>query len=322
MPKAQLSDLAAFVAVARHLSFRRAAETLNVSPSALSHALRQFEGRLKLRLLNRTTRSVALTDAGHHLLDRIGPALSEIEGAIDSLNQFRTDPVGLLRLNVPRQAARLVLIPLIARFTARFPGITVDIVAEDALVDVVSAGFDAGVRSGSVIAKDMISLPLGPPHRFAVIGAPSYLTGRTIPRHPKHLQAHNCIRYRYPNGRVYRWEFGRKREDLEVEVDGTLVVEDMDLVLDGVRAGLGLGYVFEGQAMADLAEGRLIRMLEDWCPNSSGFQLYYPARSNLSFALRAFIDFVKRNSEHAISGAVGENTLDRARKRSRRGDPT
>ncbi len=293
MGRAKFSELAGFVAIATHGSFHKAAIEIGVSASALSHALRQLEDRLKLRLLNRTTRSVALTDAGQRLYERLAPAFADIGAALDDLNALRSAPVGVVRINAPKQAARLVLMPLIAAFTMKYPAVALEIVADDNLVDVVAEGFDAGIRFGEFLAQDMIAVPIGPPLRLAVVASPGYFDHKPKPAAPGDLQDHVCIRYRYPSGKPYHWEFGRDGSALEVEVKGPLIFDDMDMVADAVRAGAGIGFVFEGQVLGEIEDGRLIRVLDDWCPPYPGFFLYYPSRRNLSFAMRSFIDFVR-----------------------------
>ncbi|MDX2266214.1 MAG: LysR family transcriptional regulator [Hyphomicrobiales bacterium] len=293
MSRAKFSELAGFVAVATHLSFHKAAVDLGVSASALSHAMRQLEDRLSLRLLNRTTRSVALTEAGQRLFARLQPAFLDIAGAVEDLNALRDAPVGTVRINAPRQAIRLALIPLAARFVTAYPGVTLDIVADDALTDVVAEGFDAGVRFGEIIAQDMIATPLGPPQGFAVVASPDYFAVRPKPQTPADLRDHVCIRYRLPGRGVYRWEFAQDGAPLEIEVAGPLIFDDSDLVLSAAVVGMGVAYVFERQAAPLIQAGRLQRALEDWCSRRQGFFLYYPSRRNLSFALRAFVDFLK-----------------------------
>lgn len=293
--RTKFSELAGFVAVATHLSFHKAATELGVSASALSHALRQLEDRLNLRLLNRTTRSVALTEAGQRLYLRLAPAFLDITAAVEDLNVLRDAPVGLLRINAPRQAIRLALIPLAARFVENYPDVTLDIVSDDALTDVVAEGFDAGVRFGEIIAQDMIAIPLGPSLRFAVVASPEYFERHPKPISPGELQNHVCIRYRFPGRYIYKWEFAKGDAALQVDVTGPLIFEDLDLVTDAAVAGMGIGYVFEQQALQHLREGRLVRVLEDWCARQQGFFLYYPSRRNLSFAFRAFIDFVRQS---------------------------
>jgi len=293
MKRVRSTDLAIFLAIANHRSFRRASVELGVTASALSHALRAIEERLEVRLVNRTTRGVALTEAGERLFDRIRPAFLDIDAALDDLNSFRGQPHGKLRINAARVSTKLVLLPIVARFLKAYPSVEVEIVIDDGLVDMVSSGFDAGVRFGESIAADMIAVPIGPRHRFAVVAAPSYFEGRTRPVTPHDLRDHECVRYRFSGGALYRWEFERGGIELEIEVGGPLTLGDQDIIHDAVLRGCGLGYLFEEQAQAAITEGRLIRVLEDWCPFYPGFFLYYPSRRQLPTALRAFIDFAK-----------------------------
>lgn len=286
-------DFQVFLAIAKHRSFRRAAAELGVTPSALSHALRALEERVGLRLVNRTTRSVALTEVGERLHARLQPILLDLDAAFEELNVFRTAPVGTLRINAPRLAARLMLLPLVARFVAAFPAVRVELVVDEAFVDVVSAGFDAGVRYGDLIAADMITVPCGGKHRFAVVGSPAYFESRPPPRTPHELAQHRCIRYRFTSGAYYRWEFEKRGAELAVEVDGPITVGDQDLMVEPALAGAGLAFVFEEQVAEHLAAGRLVRVLADWCPAYPGFFLYYPSRRQLPAALRAFVDFLR-----------------------------
>lgn len=292
MSAASLSDLHAFACVARLRSFRRAAAELEVSPSALSHALRNLETRLGVRLLNRTTRSVAPTEAGERLLARLSPALRDIQGALDEVNAFRDSPLGSLRLNAPRPACEQVLAPLVAAFLARHPGMQVELVADDALVDIVAAGFDAGVRFGERLQQDMVAIPIGPPQRFIVVASPDYLARHGAPRTPRELTAHRCIRIRFPGGALYRWEFSRAGESLEIEVNGALTVGEMPLMIHAAEQGLGLAYVYASYAAAGLAAGRLRTVLDDWRPADEHFYLYYPSRKLLPAGLRAFVDML------------------------------
>ncbi|RJF87609.1 LysR family transcriptional regulator [Oleomonas cavernae] len=287
------ADLATFLAVARHRSFRAAAAELGVSPSALSHSLRAIEERLGVRLLNRTTRSVGLTEAGERLFARVSPAFRDINDAIEDLNAFRGRPMGTLRLNTARQAAQLAVLPVVNRFLAAFPDIRVEVVIDSAFSDIVGEGFDAGVRFGEAIAGDMIAVPIGPRQRSAVVASPEYFQRHDRPRSPHDLRNLPCIRYRFASGALYRWEFERGGAEVEVEVDGPLTLNEQDVMVDCALAGAGLAYVFEGQVEALLAEGRLIRVLEDWCPYYPGFFLYYPSRRQLPPVLRAFVDFTK-----------------------------
>jgi len=288
------SDLAVFLAIATQRSFRKAAVRLGVTPSALSHSLRSIEERLDIRLVNRTTRSVGLTEAGERLLIRIAPAFRDIGEAVEDLYAARGQPTGKLRLNAPRLAANLVLIPLIARFQRSFPGVEVELAVDNAFVDTVSEGFDAGIRFGESIAADMIAVPIGPAtYRYAVVGTPGCFADRPLPRTPHDLREHPCIRLRFSRGGLYRWEFRKDGTALEIDVEGPLTVGDQDIMLAAALEGAGLAYLFEEQALPYLADGRLIRVLEDWCPPEPGFFLYYPSRRQLPFALRAFIDYAR-----------------------------
>ncbi len=294
MQRTDLSDLAAFVAVATHRSFRRAAVELRVSPSALSHAIRGVEEWLGVRLLNRTTRSVAPSEAGERLLARLRPALLDIADAVEDVNAFRDTPTGTLRINVPRPAAQLLLAPVMARFLGANPQMRLEIVADDGLVDIVSAGFDAGIRLGESIERDMVAVAIGPPQRFAIVGSPVYFDRREKPRTPADLRRHPCIRYRFPSGVLYRWPFEKDGQALEVDVDGPLTLGEQELMVRATLDGVGLALAFEGHVEALIAEGRLVRVLEDWCPVFPGFYLYYPSRRQMPAGLRAFIEMVRK----------------------------
>ncbi|KJC33517.1 transcriptional regulator [Bradyrhizobium sp. LTSP885] len=287
------SDLATFLAIARHRSFRVAATELGVSASALSHALRNIEERLDLRLINRTTRSVALTEAGERLFARISPAFLDIDDALEDLNNFRGKPAGTLRFTAARQSAQLVLLPVVTRFLKAFPDVNVEIMINDALIDMVGAGFDAGVRFGETIAADMIAVPIGPRHRFAVVGSSAYFKTHKPPATPHELKGLPCIRYRFSSGVIYRWEFERGGIEVDIDVAGPLTLNDQDLMVDAALDGAGLAYVFEGQVEALIAKRKLVRVLADWCPAYPGFFLYYPSRRQLPAALRAFVDFAR-----------------------------
>jgi DNA-binding transcriptional LysR family regulator len=281
------ADLSIFLAIAEHRSFRRTAVELGVSPSALSHAVRGIEDRLGLRLFNRTTRSVALTEAGERLFARIRPAFNDIADALQDLDSLRDEPAGTLRINAARPSARMVLLPVVQRFLAAYPGVRVEVVTDNALVDMVSGGFDAGVRFGETIAIDMVAIPLGPRQRSAVVGAPEYFERWPKPITPEQLRNLPCIRYRFDNGLYYAWEFERGGVEITIAVDGPLCLNDQDMMLGPALAGTGLAYLFEGQVEAPIADGRLVRVLEDWCPYYPGFYLYYPSRRQLPLALRA-----------------------------------
>ncbi|MEI2298416.1 LysR family transcriptional regulator [Ensifer sp. MJa1] len=287
------SDLSSFLALARHRSFRRAADELGCTPSALSHALKALEERLDLRLFNRTTRSVALTEAGELLLARVAPAFRDIEDALDDLNNFRGTPAGRLKFNAARASAKMVLLPLAARFLEKHPKISIEIVVDNDLVDMVSEGFDAGVRFGEVIAQDMIAIPIGPRQRTAIVATPSYFERHPKPTTPEHLKALPSVGLRFGSGRLYAWEFERGGVELHVEMNSALIVDDQDMMVEAALLGAGVAFTFEEQVRQLINEGKLVRVLEDWCPYYSGLYLYYPSRRQMPAALRAFVDFVR-----------------------------
>ena len=290
---ADLNELTAFAAVARLRSFRRAAVERGVSASALSHALRALEERLGVRLLNRTTRSVTPTQAGQQLLARLEPAMREITDALLDLSTLQHEPAGTLRLNVPRPAARLLLAPMLARFVARYPRVQVEVVSDDGMIDIVRDGFDAGIRFGEHVAADMIAVPVGAPQPFVVVASPAYLAMHGAPGTPRDLLAHACIGRRFPSGRQYAWEFGREEDAVSIAVDGSLVFDDDELMLRAARDGAGLAYVYEADARADIASGRLACVLERCLPPPSRYFLYYPGRRQMPPMLRAFVDMLR-----------------------------
>lgn len=287
------ADLASFLAIARHKSFRRAADELGCTPSALSHALRGIEERLDLRLVNRTTRSVALTEAGERLFERVSPAFRDIDDALDDLNNFRGQPMGTLRFNAPRGAVELVLLPAVTRFMAQQPGVKVEIVADSALVDMVAEGCDAGIRFGETIAQDMVAVPIGGRQRTAIVASPAFFEKHAKPVTPEQLKEIPCIRFRFASGRLYHWEFERGGVELNIEVDGPMTLNDHDLTIRAALDGIGVTFAFEEQVADLIAAGKLVRVLEDWCPYYSGFYLYYPSRRRAPAPLRAFIDFIR-----------------------------
>lgn len=290
------ADLSSFLAIARHKSFRKAADELGCTPSALSHALRTIEERLEVRLLNRTTRSVALTEAGERLVERLTPAFRDIADALDDLNHYRGQPIGTLRINASRPSTQMVLLPLVTRFLAAHPAVNVEIVVNDALVDMVSESFDAGVRFGETIAKDMVAVPLGPRQRTAIVASPEFFNRYGRPRRPEQLKNLPCIQLRFGSGRLYDWEFEKGGVELKIAVTGPLVLGDTGLMVQAALAGAGIAFAFESQVADLVAARRLVRVLEDWCPYYSGFYLYYPGRRQVPAALRAFIDFVKQEA--------------------------
>ena len=290
-----LTDLQTFATVARLCSFRKAALELGVTPSALSHTLRTLETRLGIRLLNRTTRSVSPTEAGSQLLARLSPALLDIASALEEVNTFRDSPMGTLRINVPRAAAQWVLAPLVSRFLLEHPGMRVEVISDDAFVDIVADGFDAGVRFGESLQQDMVAVPLGPAQRFVVVGSPAYLATHGKPKHPRDLQNHRCMRVRFPSGAYYRWEFAKRKQKLEVDVNGPLATNDLPMMVEAAKAGLCLTYTYAQYAQPWLESGELLTVLDDWCPAIPGFYLYYPSRKLISAGLREFVESIKQH---------------------------
>lgn len=292
-----LSDLGAFMAVARARGFRDAARVSGASPSALSDAVRRLEAQLGVRLLHRTTRSVAPTEAGARLMERLGPALGEVEAALDVVNGFRDRPAGTLRLNVPVSAARLVLPSLVPDFLAAYPDIRLEITAEDTFVDLLAAGCDAGIRYDERLEQDMIAVPIGPrTQRFATAAAPAYLDRRGRPAHPRDLLSHACLLARFSSGAMMAWEFERDGEVVRVEPTGPLLVSvgaATELAVEAAVAGTGIIALFEDWLRPHLDSGALEPVLEAWWPRFSGPFLYYPGRRLVPAPLRAFVDFVR-----------------------------
>jgi len=294
MQRGHLNDLLAFLAVGRERSFTRAAAKLGVSQSALSHTIRELEERLGVRLLTRTTRSVSPTDAGERLLRTVGPRLEEVEAELAALSDLREKPAGTIRITATDYAADTILWPKLAKFLRQYPDIKVEIAIDYGLTDIVAQRYDAGVRAGEQVAKDMISVRIGPDMRTAVVGAPSYLRTRSEPRTPQELVGHNCINLRLPtHGGLYAWEFEKGARELKVRVDGQLVFNGTFQMLNAALAGFGLAYVPEDLAQPHLAKGRLIRVLEDWCPPYSGYHLYYPSRRQPSAAFALLVDALR-----------------------------
>jgi DNA-binding transcriptional LysR family regulator len=294
---AGLNDLSAFLAVAKAGGFRDAAPTSGVSASSLSEAVRRLKTRLGVRLLNRTTRSVAPTEAGPRLIERLTPALAEIEASLDLVNAFRDRPSGTLRLNVPGVAARCVLPPIVPPFLAAYPEIRLEIVVEDGFVDVLAAGYDAGIRYDERLEQDMIAVPIGPRvQRFATAAAPSYLAAHGRPGHPRDLLNHACLRGQFASGAMPIWEFERDGEVVRVDPTGPLVVRlgaAADLALSAAVAGVGIIHLFEDWLRPTLDSGALVPVLESWWQSFSGPFLYFPGRRLVPAPLRAFVDFVK-----------------------------
>jgi DNA-binding transcriptional LysR family regulator len=278
MARQPIDDLLAFLAVARERSFTRAAAQLGVSQSALSHTIRGLEERLGLRLLTRTTRSVAPTEAGERLVRTVGPRLEEIDVELAALTELREKPAGTLRITAGEHSAETILWPALAKLLPRYPDIKVELVIDYGLTDIVAERYDAGVRLGEQVAKDMIAVRIGPDFRMAVVGAPAYFGKRPRPKTPQDLTAHDCINIRLPTyGGIYAWEFEKRGRGLKVRVEGQLVFNNIALRLKAALAGLGLAYLPEDQVEKPIADGRLIRVLADWCPPFSGYHLYYPS---------------------------------------------
>jgi DNA-binding transcriptional LysR family regulator len=294
---ADLNDLAAFVAVARSGGFRDGARATGTSASGLSEAVRRLEARLGVRLLHRTTRSVAPTEAGQRLLERLGPALTELEAALDVVNSFRDRPVGTLRLNVPAMAVRLVLPAIVPGFLTAYPEIRLEVTADDSFVDVLAAGCDAGIRYDERLEQDMIAVPIGPRfQRFATAAAAAYLDRRGRPEHPRDLLGHACLRGRFTSGAMPPWEFERNGEVVQVDPTGPLIVGiggAVDLAVEAAIAGIGIVYLFEDWLRPHLGSGALVPVLEPWWLGFPGPFLYYPGRRLVPAPLRAFLDFIK-----------------------------
>lgn len=289
-----LNNLLGFLAVANERSFTRAAARLGVSQSALSHTVRELEEQLGVRLLTRTTRSVAPTQAGERLLHTLGPRFEEIDAELAALSELREKPAGTIRITATGYTVDALLWPKLAKFLRKYPDIKVEIAIDSGLTDIVAQRFDAGVRSGEQVAKDMIAVRIGPDMRMAVVGAPSYFRKRPEPRKPQDLIGHNCINLRLPTlGGLYAWEFEKGARELKVRVEGQLVFNGTYQMLTAALAGFGLAYVPEDLAQPHLARGRLKRVLEDWCPPFSGYHLYYPSRRQPTPAFTLLVDALR-----------------------------
>src|SRR5437667_823993 len=294
MRRENVNDLLAFLAVARERSFTKAAAKLGVSQSALSHTIRGLEARLGLRLLTRTTRSVSPTQAGERLLQTVGHRFEEIEAELEALSELRDKPAGTIRITATDYAADTILFPKLAKFLPEYPDIKVEIVIDYGLADIVAQRYDAGVRAGEQVAKDMIAVRIGPDMRTAVVGAPSYFKNRSEPKKPQDLIGHNCINLRLPtHGGLYAWEFEKGARELKVRVEGQMVFNGTFQMLNAALDGFGLAYVPDDVAQPHLAKGRLKRVLEDWCPPYSGYHLYYPSRRQSSPAFTLLVDALR-----------------------------
>lgn len=297
MDRRALPDLAAFALLAELRSFRRAGAALGVSASALSHRLRRMESDLGVRLLNRSTRSVAPTEAGERLLARLGPALSDIEAGLAEVAEFRERPAGRLRLNMPRSVARMAVAPRIGGFLRAYPDIRVEIASDNALTDIIAGGFDAGIRFDENLPAEMVAVRVGQPQEMAAVASPDYVARHGFPRTPDDLAHHACFRMRWPSGAFYDWELEKGDDVRRVAVDGPLIVDDALLLKDAAIAGAGVAFLVEASVREEIASGLLVRFLEDWCPPFPGYSIYYPSRRQVSPALRAFIDWMRRPGE-------------------------
>ncbi len=294
MSRSTVNDLLAFLAVARERSFTRAAAKLGVSQSALSHTVRELEARLGLRLLTRTTRSVSPTEAGERLLQTVGPRFEEIEGELAALSELREKPAGTVRITTGEHAANAILWPALMKFLPHYPDIKVEISIDNGLTDIVAQRYDAGVRLGEQVEKDMIAVRIGPDMRMAVVGAPSYFADRFRPKRPQDLTDHKCINMRLPTyGGLYAWEFEKGRRELKVHVDGQLVFNGLAQILSAADAGFGLAYLPEDIVRPHIADGRLVRVLDEWCPPFPGYHLYYPSRRQSSPAFARLVDALR-----------------------------
>ena len=299
IPRAEvgLSELNAFAAVATHRSFRKAADELGVKASTLSHLLRSMETRVGVRLLHRTTRSVAPTEAGARLLERLRPVLRELGAALAEVDDFRGQPSGTLRINASEAAARWLLDEIVPTYLARHPGMRLDIVTDGTLVDIVAAGFDAGIRLADAVPQDMVAIPVGVPARFVTVASPAYLKTRRRPRTPADLRNHACIRHRFPSGKLFRWDFERHGETVVLDVDGSMTLDHPELMARAAAADLGIAYVPIAVAAPYLATKQLVIVLGEWCPELPGLSLYYPGHRHVPAGLRALVEILRERRQ-------------------------
>ena len=293
MLPSDLSALATFLVVAEQRSFTRAAKRQGVSPSAVSHSMRSLEEQLGVRLLARTTRSVALTRAGERLLVRLKPALTEVEETLGQISGETLRPTGRVRLLLPRFAVSSVLAPKLALLHKRYPDIVLDVTTDNSRRDIVAEGFDAGIHFGEYIEKDMIATRVSPDHRAAIVGSPEYFRSHPEPKEPRDLLQHSCVNFRHGPTEMYRWEFEKGKKELSVAVNGPLIVDDLELVVRAALEGIGLVFVAEHEVAPYLAGGKLVRVLQDWCQPFAGFFMYYPSRRQQTAALSALVEVLK-----------------------------
>jgi DNA-binding transcriptional LysR family regulator len=288
-----LGALSTFLAVAEERSFTRAAKRLGVSPSAISHSMRELEEGIGVRLLSRTTRSVALTEAGEHLRARLRPAFSEIHEALGEVTGLGNQPVGRVRLLVPRLAVDTVLAPKVGDFVRKYPDVLLDVTTDDSRMDIVAGGFDAGIHFGEYIEKDMIAVRVSPDLRPAIVGSPTYFQSHPKPKSPRDLVRHRCINFRHGDAGLYRWEFEKGKTSLSVAVSGPLIADDLHLVIRAALDDVGLAYMGDDKAAPYLASGALVRVLEEWCQPFPGFFLYYPSRRQQPAAISALVNALR-----------------------------
>jgi DNA-binding transcriptional LysR family regulator len=294
MPRETMADLTAFLTVAREQSFTRAAAQLGVSPSALSHTVRKFEERVGVRLLNRTTRHVSPTEAGERLLGSVGPHFDEISAELQALGELRDKPAGTVRITTGDHAAETILWPALRKLLPDYPDVIVEVNVETGFTDIVAGRYDAGVRLGEAVAKDMIAVRIGPDMRMVVVGTPAYFEGRRKPRTPQDLAEHQCINYRFPSsGGVYAWEFEKGGREIKVRVEGQLIFNTSTLVCKAVLDGLGLAFLPEDMTTGAVRDGRLVRVLDDWTPPFPGYYLYYPSRRQQSPAFALLVEALR-----------------------------
>lgn len=301
-----LRELKAVLAIAHRGSFRAAAVDTGMSTTALSHLIARLETHLGVRLFNRTTRSVSLTDAGHVFVNQVGPALQDMRDALESVRAQRDEPAGTIRINAAPFAARQIITPLVTGFLRRYPDVHVDLVTEARLVDIVADGFDLGVRVAALVPSGMIAVPLGRPQRYAIVATPAYEEQHGRPKTPPDLLGHRCIRVRLPDGALFRWRFEKDGEAVQLDVPGNLTLDETSVARAAVLEGVGIGCFMEDSIAEDVEEGRLVRFLEDWTPPFGGLCLYYPGRRNLSAAMRAFLATAR---ELARNGSVSTRLM-------------
>jgi DNA-binding transcriptional LysR family regulator len=293
MSRHSLIELDAVLAIARRASFRAAALDLGISTTALSNTIGKLERGLGVRLFNRTTRSVSLTDAGRNFVEQVGPALQDIHDAMDAVRSQQETPSGVLRINAFATAAREILSPLLLEFLRRYPQVHIDLVAEDRMVDIVADGFDLGIRGADLVPSDMIAISLGRPRSYAVVASKSYFERHEKPRVPPDLRNHACLRVRLPNGGLYRWQFEKGGQPLQIDVHGPITLDEASLARMAALEGVGIGFFMESDIREDIASGQLVRVLEDWTPPLAPLSLYYPGRKNPSAAFRAFVELAR-----------------------------